>query len=131
MRMARPMAALAAALLLALPAGPALAQAAKPRPSGVTPPPADKASLDKAAYNLRLLLSAMQSDKIPAPVKNVLFACIYSNSLAKIGEAMDKAISASKQQVDRGNADQMIAVMAGVCGFRPQQAPAQAAPTKK
>jgi hypothetical protein len=113
----------AIAIGLALSSAPLASQVAKA-------PPADRASVERAAFNFKLLTSAMQSDKIPGPVKDRLFGCIYNNSLGKISEAMDKVIAENKGKIVRTNPDQMIAVMAGVCGFRPQ-APAPAAAPKR
>jgi hypothetical protein len=107
-------------LALALSPAPLASQVAKaPQP--------DRATLERAAFNFKLLVSAMQSDKIPAPVKDALFGCIYNNSLGKVSQAMDKVIAENKGKIVRTNPDQMIAVMAGVCGFRPQ---APAAPKR-
>ena len=103
-----------AALTLALVGLPvsASAQAAKTPPS--------KAQMETVSLRFRVLVSALQSDKVEQPVKNVLFSCIYSNSMAKISEGMDKAIAANKQvKVDTSNPTQLLGIMAGVCGYRP------------
>lgn len=107
--------ALGAVAALAL--APAMAQTPA-KPADVSP--AERAKVERAAFNFKLLLSAMQSDKIPVPVKDALFGCIYTNSLSKVTEAMDKLIAANSARINRTNPDQMIGVMAGVCGYRPQ-----------
>jgi hypothetical protein len=108
------LAALAMAMAMAAAPMPAAAQAAK------APPAPSKVQLEKAALRLRVLMSALQSDKVEQPVKNALFSCIYSNSMAKISDGMDKAIAANKQvKVDTANPTQLLGVMAAVCGYRP------------
>jgi hypothetical protein len=112
----------ALAALSAIHITPLVAQPGKPQQ-------VDKATADKAAYNMKLFISAMQSDKIPGEVKDRLFWCLYGNSMGKVGEAMDKVIVDNKGKINRTNADQMLAVMAGVCGYRPKPA-AQPAPKR-
>lgn len=112
--MARLRSALALGLALALlaPTG-ANAQAAK----GKAPPVPSKAVIDRAAENFRILISGLQSDKVPQPVKNVLFACIYSNPFSKISEGTDKVMIEKK--ADRSNPSMVIGAMAAICGYRP------------
>ncbi|WP_298394265.1 hypothetical protein [Sphingobium sp.] len=107
----------------ALPA-PALAQAAAPR---TTP---TKAQLDSAAQTLRIMMSALQSSEVGQPVKSALFDCLYSNSIGEISAATDKVIAANAGKVDRKDASQMLAVIAGTCGYRPAPAAAKPAPKK-
>ncbi|WP_420143219.1 hypothetical protein [Sphingobium sp.] len=104
-------------LPVALPAA-GLAQATAP----------SRAQLDNAAHVLRVVMTAMQSNEVEQPVKNALFDCVYSNSIGKISEATEKVIAANPGKVDRKDASQMLAVIAGTCGYRP---PAGAAPAKK
>ncbi|MEC3911354.1 hypothetical protein U5A82_13040 [Sphingobium sp. CR2-8] len=89
-----------------------------------------KAQLDSAAHVLRVVTTALQSDQVEQPVKNALFECLYSNSVAKISEATDKVIAANAGKVDRKDASQMLAVIAGVCGYRPAAPAAKPAPKK-
>ncbi|WP_443970893.1 hypothetical protein [Sphingobium sp. CR28] len=112
---------LVAGMMVALAGVPVMAQApkapaARPRPS--------KPQLESAAASLKIILSALQSDKVEAPIKDALFGCMYENNLAKISEATDKVIAANSGKVDRKNPNQMLGVIAGVCGYRPKTAPA-------
>ena len=117
--MARPSILLAFALAgLALAPASALAQAKK----APTPAPS-KAEVDRAASNLRVFVSALQSDKIPEVVKSALFACIYSNSFAQISEGTDKLLAEKK--MDKADPNNAIGAMAAVCGYRPGQTPAK------
>jgi hypothetical protein len=79
-----------------------------------------QAEMQRAADNFRVMVAAFQSDKVPQPVKNVLFVCAYSNSFAKISEGVDKAIAAKK--ADRTKPEIVLGAMAAVCGFRPPAA---------
>lgn len=88
-----------------------------------------KAQLANAAFVLRVMSSALQSDEVEQPVKNKLFECLYSNSVSQISGAVDKVVAANPGKVDRKDASQMLAVIAGACGYRPPAAPA-AAPKK-
>ncbi|SEQ71461.1 hypothetical protein [Sphingobium sp. YR768] len=103
--------ALPVVLPAALPA-PAWAQA----PSRAAP---TKAQLDSAAYTLRIVMTALQSNEVEQPVKNALFDCLYSNSIGEISAQADKVIAANAGKVDRKDASQMLAVVAGTCGYRP------------
>ena len=89
-----------------------------------------KAQLDSAAYVLRIVTSALQSNEVEAPVKSALFDCLYSNSVSKVSEATDKVIAANAGKVDRKDPSQMLAVIAGVCGYRPAAPAAKPAPKK-
>lgn len=89
-----------------------------------------KAQLDSAAHVLRIVTSALQSNEVEAPVKSALFDCLYSNSVAKVSEATDKVIAANVGKVDRKDPSQMLAVIAGVCGYRPAAPTAKPAPKK-
>ncbi len=104
-------------LLFAAPAGveAAKAPAAAPVPT--------KPQLDRAAENFRIMISALQSDKVPQPVKSVLFVCAYSNSFSKISEGTDKVIDQKK--LDRNNPSMVVGAMAAVCGYRPGEMGAQ------
>ena len=118
----------AAALLLA--AAPGLAQA--PAAPTVPKPPAaqlTKAQIEDVAYEMRVLVSALQSDKVDEPSKEALSQCIYNNAFSKISEAMNKVVADNAGKIDKRNADQMLFVMVRVCGYDPQKAAAaKAAP---
>lgn len=88
-----------------------------------------KVQLANAAFVLRVMSSALQSDEVEQPVKNKLFECLYSNSVSQISGAVDKVVAANPGKVDRKDASQMLAVIAGACGYRPPAAPT-AAPKK-
>jgi len=87
-----------------------------------------KAQLANAAFVLRVMSSALQSDEVEQPVKNKLFECLYSNSLSQISAATDKVIAGNPGKVNRKDPSQMLAVIAGTCGYRP--AAAKPAPKK-
>lgn len=93
------------------------------------PKPPSQAQMQGAANNFRIMMSALQSDKVPQPVKNVLFVCAYSNSFSKISEGTDKAIAAKK--ADKNNPTIVLGAMAGVCGLRPEMLSKAAPPAKK
>ena len=120
---ARLLSGLGAAVLFLTP-GVVLAQA---KPAGPTPP--SQAQVQAAANNFRIMMSALQSDKVPQPVKNVLFVCIYSNPFAKISEGTDKAIAAKK--ADKNNPTIVLGAMAGVCGLKPEMLAKPATPPAK
>ena len=114
--------ALAAASIAFAPA-PVMAQAAKPQalPS--------QAVMQHVADNFRILMSALQSDKVPPPVKSVLFTCVYGNPFGKISEGTDKVMTEKK--LDKKNPTQVLTAMAAICGYRPEMAkPAAPAPKK-
>jgi hypothetical protein len=83
-----------------------------------------------AVRNMSLLMSALNSEAVDDEVKNVLMACIYSNSMRQITTAMDKAIAANPEQFDRSDNGVMLGVMAGVCGYQPQAGAAGEAPAQ-
>lgn len=87
-----------------------------------------KAQIDSAAHVLRVVTSAFQSNEVGQPVKNALFECLYANPVSKVSEATERVIAANPGKVDRKDASQMLAVIAGVCGYRPGPA---APPSKK
>jgi hypothetical protein len=107
---------------LALAPATAQAQAAKKPAAPVATP--NKAQLERAAANLRVYVSALQSDKIPEAVKTVLFLCVYSNPFKEISEGTDKALAAKK--ASNTDPNMVVGAMAAVCGFKPGQIPAPA-----
>jgi len=90
-----------------------------------------KAQLDSAAYTLRIVMTALQSSEVEQPVKNALFDCLYSNSIGEISAEADKVIAANAGKVDRKDASQMLAVVAGTCGYRPAVGKPVAKPAPK
>ena len=90
-----------------------------------------KAQLDNAAYVLGIVSSALQSEAVEQPVKNALFECLYVNPLSKISEATEKVIARNPGKVNRKDPSQMLAVIAGTCGYRPTTPAAKPAPKKK
>ena len=118
--------ALAARLAIGLAIG--VPPVALPVPAAAQATAPSKAQLDGAAHVLRIVMSALQSNEVEQPVKSALFDCFYSNSLGKVSEATEKVIAANPGKVDRKDASQMLAVIAGTCGYRP---PAGAPPAKK
>ncbi|MEC3949552.1 hypothetical protein [Sphingobium sp. HWE2-09] len=116
----------AIAAIFAIGVLPAALHAQVTKPSAPT-----KAQLDSAAYVLRVVTSALQSSEVEPPVKSALFDCLYSNSVSKVSEATDKVIAANAGKVDRKDPSQMLAVIAGVCGYRPPAAAAAKPAPKK
>lgn len=98
-----------AALLAASPIAATAAEPAAP----------SKAQLENAARVLQIVASALQAEQVEQPIKNRLFECLYSNSVSKVSEATEKVIAANPGKIDRKNPSQMLAVIAGVCGYRP------------
>lgn len=112
MRSRRRIAALVALTLMAAP-GQVMAQGASP---AVKPSAAQKQA---AVFNLRVLIGALQSDKVDNQAKAALIGCLYDNSLRKISDAVDKVIAANPGKINRTNPDQILSVIVGVCGYRP------------
>jgi hypothetical protein len=120
---------------LALAASPALAAAPKKAPAKAAPAAAaakPAASGDPQAQNamlyLKVLISALQSDKVEEPIKGALVGCLYDNSLGKITESMDKVIAENPGKIHRDNPNELLVVMAQICGYKPAAAGAPGAP---
>lgn len=94
-----------------------LAAAAVSTPAVAAEAAPTKAQLDTAAFHLRVLMSALQSKDVDAPIKNALFVCFYDNSFGKVSEATSKVLAGNK--LDPKDPNKVLTVMAGVCGFRP------------
>jgi len=127
--------AFASILAVAAVGTPALALAQEAPAPADTPPaqaaPADDAETrQNAVRNMSLLMSALNSEQVEDGVKNVLMACIYSNSMRDITTAMDKAIAADPERFDRSDSGVMLGVMAGVCGYQPTADEADGAPAQ-
>lgn len=114
--MKRPSFPVAALLLLALTPQAALA-------AGTAPAAANEAGIEEAAFYFNVMMSALHSEKIPEPIKDALFSCIYSNSMGQISGIVTKAMTEKK--LDRTNPDQVLAVMAGICGYDAKPATGQ------
>ena len=88
----------------------------------------DTETRQHAVENIRLLFAALNSEQVDGEIKNVLVGCIYQNSMQEITVAMDKAIAANPEELDRTDTGAMLGLMAGICGFQPEptgEAPAQ------
>jgi hypothetical protein len=112
---------------------PALAQkapAAKAAPAAVA---LTKDQQDHAVQTFGIVASAMQSANVPNDVKVVLMACVYDNSIGNISETVDKVIAANPGKVDRTKPDQLLSVIAQICGYQPtaDAAAGSATPTPK
>jgi hypothetical protein len=118
----RPLIVAASMALAALPA-PVLAQAAGAAPKPGQP---NKEQIEDAAFEMRVFVSAMSSDKVEAPVKDALMGCLYQNNFQKISEAIGKVVAQNPDKIAKRNPEQILTVLAGVCGYRPA-APAPAA----
>jgi hypothetical protein len=60
---------------------------------------------------------ALQSKEVDQPIKNALFVCLYENPFGKVSDATTKVLIGNK--LDPKDANKVLTVMAGVCGFRP------------
>jgi len=112
-----------AALALGMAGTPALAQDAKPLTS------LTQVQKDHGVETFRIIASAMQSENVPNDVKSVLMGCMYENPIGKISETVDSALAANPGKIDRTKPEQMLGVIAQVCGYEPPAAGA-AAPGK-
>lgn len=122
MRLARGRAGAAILAVAFMPAALPAQTAAPARPS--------RAQIDNAAQVLRIIMTALQSSEVGQPVKNALFDCVYSNSISMVSAETDKVIAANAGKIDRKDASQMLAVIAGVCGYRPAAPAAKPAPKR-
>ena len=110
-----------AAAMLAGAFGPASAATPARAPAKAAPA---KSDVQDAMLYLKVLISGLQSDKVEQPVKGALVGCLYNNSLGKISESMDKVIAENPGKIHRDNPGELLAVMAQICGYRPQPAAA-------
>ena len=103
--------------MLALP-GAALAQAKPagraPAVAGDTPPLPSEAELQAATDTLSLIVSALNSDDIPANTKAGIMLCLYANPLGKISLGEAKVLTGDKT-IDRTKAGQRLRVLAAIC----------------
>lgn len=117
-----------AAMLSATPAlaAKAVKAPAKPAATAAAAPAGEQApaQVQDAMLYLKVLISALQSDKIEQPAKGALVGCLYNNSLGKITESMDKLIAANPGKVSRDNPNQLLGALAAVCGYEPTAAAA-------
>jgi hypothetical protein len=84
-------------------------------PAAAAAPSAEE--VKQGQYALKILMSALQAPNVPGPIKNALFACIYTNSISKISKAMYQGAAANK--IDIKVPDKALVVLAGVCGYKP------------
>ncbi|HEY7808114.1 MAG TPA: hypothetical protein VIC34_13025 [Croceibacterium sp.] len=112
-----------AALALVATHAPARAQGAKPLTT------LTQEQKDHGVETFRLIASAMQSENVPSDVKSVLMGCMYENPIGKISETVDSALAANPGKIDRTKPEQMLSVIAQVCGYEPP-ATGTAAPGK-
>ena len=112
---------LAAAPALAAPAAKSSGKAAAVPATTETP-----AQVQDAMFNLKVLISALQSDKIEQPVKGALVGCLYNNSLGKITDSMEKLITDNPGKVSRDNPNEVLGALLAVCGYSPEAAAAAA-----
>jgi len=96
---------LAASLLAAVPAG-----------AATTPAKPARAELSNAQKTLSLIVSALNSNDVPAGLKDGLFGCLYENPLKKISAAAAQVWTDNKK-LDPQNATAQLLVVAEVCGL--------------
>ena len=89
-----------------------------------------KAQLESAARVLNIISGALQSKSVEEPVKTALFECLYANPLSKVSEATNKVIARNPGKVNAKDPSQMLAVIAGTCGYRPTAPASKSAPKK-
>mgnify|MGYP001546404636 CR=1 FL=1 len=122
----------AGALALAAPHAPAFAAVQK-APAKAAPSPAAKPLADAppteeqqehGVQTFGLIASAVQSKNVPDDLKAVLMQCVYGNSVRKISDGLDKVIAANPGKIDRTKPEQMLSVLARICGYEPPATPA-------
>ena len=111
---------LAAAPALAAPAAKPAGKAAAVPAAGTETP----AQVKDAMFNLKVLISALQSDKIEQPVKGALVGCLYNNSLGKITDSMEKLIADNPGKISKDNPNQVLSALLAICGYSPEAAAA-------
>jgi hypothetical protein len=95
--------------------------------SAQTPAPSARLTDEQKEHGIetfRLIASAMQSQNVPNDVKSALMGCVYENPVGKISDTVDNAIAANPGKIDRSKPEQMLGVIAQICGYEP---PAQGA----
>ena len=100
-------------LALAAPTG-ALAQAKPPAVAGDTPPAPSDAELQAATDTLSLIVSALNSQEVPANTKAGIMLCLYANPLGKISLGESKVLAENKT-IDRTKVAQRLRVLAAIC----------------
>ncbi|GFE74298.1 MULTISPECIES: hypothetical protein [Novosphingobium] len=129
---------IAAVALVAGLAAPAQAAAPKKAPAKAAAPAKTAAApaagahapspeVERAMLYLKVLISGLQSDKVEPPAKGALVGCIYTNSLQKISDSMDKVIAENPGKIHRENPSELLSAMVAICGYKPAAA-AQPAP---
>jgi len=108
------------AVALALTCSPVVAApAATPVTAAVPAPDED---VRRAMLYLDVLVSGLQSPKVDEAMKGTLIGCLYANSLGTIAKSMDKVIADNPGKIDTAKPDQMLGVMARICGYKPAPA---------
>jgi hypothetical protein len=117
----------AAVLLVGTLQSPALAQSKQATPlASLT-----QEQKDHGVETFQLLASAMQSPNVPEKIKSVLMGCMYENSVGQISEAVDGVIKDNPGKIDRTKPEQVVGVIARICGYTPDETAPSAAPGKK
>ncbi|MCJ2181681.1 hypothetical protein MTR62_03005 [Novosphingobium sp. 1949] len=128
--------ALASAVTLALAPVVASAAASAAVPAPVAAPavagtPAKNPDTKNVMLYLDVFYAALHSDKVDHTVKQRLVGCLYDNSLHKITTAMDNTIAQNAGKVHLDKPNEVLDVMALICGYKPKAAAAAAkAPAK-
>jgi len=123
----RNLATILASAVLVLGAGNAFAAPAKAPAKRAAPAkaasapatPAEQAAEQDAMLYLKVLISALQSEKVEQPVKGALVGCLYSNSLGKITASMNQVIAENPGKIHKDNPSELLGVMARICGYQP------------
>jgi hypothetical protein len=109
---------------------PGLAQRAPAAGAAPKAVPLTQEQQDHGIQVFGILASAMQSANVPNEVKSALMSCVYDNSVGSISQTVDKVLEANPGKVDRTKPDQLLSVIAQICGYEPK-AGAAAAPAPK
>jgi hypothetical protein len=104
-------------------AAPAATPAARPAQPAVGNTPEDRA---RGGIIFRTFSVAINSDKVPLPVKNQLISCLYNNPMRNLSVSAGQVFAKNKS-LDAKNPQQVYAVASQLCGVRPQTAAAPAA----
>jgi hypothetical protein len=86
--------------------------------------PSSDAEVQNTVEYLKVFVSALQSENVDQPIKGALVGCIYENPFSKIAEGIDKVIADNPGKIDRSKPDQILGVMARICGYVPPAAAA-------
>lgn len=87
-----------------------------------------KAEVENASRTLGVLMGAMQSEKVPAPVKQALFGCLYQAPLGAISARVTAVLAQNKEKLNAGDASDRLSAIAVACGVRDGEASTPAEP---